>query len=388
MIYLYNFNLINLRILFFFRSRLKVKYTYNANFDFHIFAKKILPFVFILFSITPNLKADPPKYFWATIPFVQGVNMCNLQDAINTPKADYIHTNVKNAIHIMMAGASGMEALDMLIEFDNMYERNRLNAQAGLDIALANKFKFYLDQIINTKSPRNPKIAFRHIMKTQAVVDSYAQAQSAIVQNPNKSPDTAVSSEVQTIKTYPHTESLPWYLDYIASGSFNYSRTNPVLNECQLDINLDITDIASGVTKTFQGAGSMDSAMKEIAIQFFNYLNTNPNGSVITDGRGNTIIQILGTLSGRRDEKVTWDIANQNCIDMEGRLPTSRELMRFSQVGAANGGIDLLKHGNYHLNEFHTIYVADNDDPAQRAQPERLLPNSFKEAYYFCVKTP
>jgi hypothetical protein len=137
-----------------------------------------------IFSLTTafaqvEMPADGRVDIWPTIPFVRGADLCKYKDAYGQTRTQYMSQMVRHADQLMSAGAQGPEALQMLVAFNQLYDRNQAIAvrYQYLDVTLENTFKAYLDGYYRQLRPKVKKISFQHVNDIVNVVQSAADGQ-------------------------------------------------------------------------------------------------------------------------------------------------------------------------------------------------------------------
>ncbi len=117
----------------------------------------------LLFWTSAAFAADPSQVLlWPTIPFIRGQDLCQYQDAYGRSKTENAHAMTQNMISLLREGASASAAFAMVAAMDEVTNKNRAAASAGLgmDVILEGSLKASLDAIYRDVNPPQKKVAF------------------------------------------------------------------------------------------------------------------------------------------------------------------------------------------------------------------------------------
>jgi len=315
--------------------------------------------VFIALVLSFSVSANDVKTIWPSIPFVRGADLCQYQDAFGKSRSEYIAEMVGNAKGLMQAGAKGSEALQMLVAFDSLYDKNKRLALKGkyLDVTLENTLKAFFDDYYRKLRPRTKKLVFRHVNDISTILNT--------------------AKKGQRIGYVPQDKFD--YLDYFAYGSYAMGPN------CDGSIVVTLTLIGrDGETLSYQGRGPVHTVMSKIASRMFEDFQRTKFPSTVR--LGNRQLTIVGGLNGSVDKVRDAESARWDCESLDARLPNARELERISNYGDWSGGVSIgrsvwaIQQGrNSRVQVFH---------PGLRnPSPVRDVQNvNEREFNYYCVR--
>lgn len=311
---------------------------------------KLLTLMILLSTFASAKRLD----FWPTIPFIRGADLCQYQDTYSQTRSEYMQEMVGLASRLMYSGAYGSEALDMLVNFQGLYERNIALAQRGryLDVTLENTFRAYMDQYYRDLKPREKVISFTHIAPLVSIVRAI-----------NNNQRIGISRE-----------DLIGDLDYMIYGSYSYAPS------CRGDILVTLTIIGKdGVTKNYLGQGKPSVVMSQIASKMFEDFQKTQFPSTIKLGSRNLIL--IGDLNGEIGKTQHPRIAKMNCEMLGARLPSEREYHIINSYGSWSGGVSLGNQSNkWALNE-DSYFIPESNRTVWTTRSV-----NDKSCYYICVK--
>lgn len=251
---------------------------------------------------------------WPSIPFLRGADLCKYQNAYGQTKKEYMQQMVSFAEDLMWAGAYGSEALDMLKEFDALYDKNQALATRGkgLEVTLESTLKAYIDQFHRNLNPRVKKLSFKHQNKLIDIINALKNGQRIGYMNNDLLED----------------------LDYIAYGTYTLAPN------CQGNIQVTLTLIGKdGMTESFLATGKPQYVMSEIGSQLYERFQRTQFSSQVRIGR--RTVTILGGLNGSVDQVNDLRMAELACETLGGRLPNATELDLISAYGDWSGGVSV-----------------------------------------------
>lgn len=271
---------------------------------------KLLTLFILLFSSVQAKRVD----FWPTIPFIKGADLCNYQDTYGQSRSEYMNQMVGLAQDLMFSGAFGNEALQMLANFQSLYERNVALATQGryLDVTLENTFRAYMDQFYRDLKPRHKNISFTHIAPLLQIVQAINNNQRIGITR----------------------DDLIGDLDYMIYGSYSFAPN------CRGDILVTLTILGrDGVTKNYMGQGRPSTVMSQIAAKIFEDFQRTVFPSTISLGRRS--LTLIGDLNGQIGNSQNPEVAERNCEILDARLPTVDEYHVINSYGSWSGGVSL-----------------------------------------------
>lgn len=309
----------------------------------------------LLLMCQPLASVAKSATIWPTIPFVRGADLCEMGD--RRTRLEYMREMTSMATQLMEGGAKGSEALDMLVTFDALHDKNieLSKKDKTLEVTLETSLKAALDDLYRRISVIDRKIAFKHINQIQTIISDAANGQ----------------------RTGYLPENTFDYLDYVAYGSFSEAR------ECRGIVKVTVTLVdRSGIANTYDAKGSAGSVMSKIANKIFVEFQGTKFPSKLKFRNRN--ITILGAPNGSIGISNDPYRAQQACEDIGGRLPKERELESISNLGDWNGGVSIrrdvwaISHG-----QSPKVYHPGLMNPS----PVRMLHEvNTRKIKYYCVR--
>ncbi|MEH0860916.1 MULTISPECIES: hypothetical protein [Halobacteriovorax] len=251
---------------------------------------------------------------WASIPFIRGADLCAYKQAYSQTRSEYMREMTGLASQLMQSGAKGDEALDLLVTFDALYDKNvRLATQYKyMDVTLENTLKAYFDSYYRNFPVVNRKLEFVHMNNIRYIMDSINNGQ-----RPGWIPNNAGA-----------------LVDYMAYGSYSYAPN------CRGGIQVTLTLVSSdGSTKTYQGQGQPSVVMSQIASTMFEDFQRTKFPATVQIGRRN--LTIVGTHNGSVGRATSMRQAERACDNIYARLPNANELEAIDAYGDWNGGVSI-----------------------------------------------
>jgi hypothetical protein len=258
------------------------------------------------------VSSNDATHIWPSIPFVRGADLCAYHQAYSQTRMQYMREMTSMAQSLMRSGAYGSEALEMLLTFDAMYDKNLSLATRHqyLDVTLENTLRGYLDQYYRDLKPREKKIIFTH---TSSIAQIIAAARSG-----------------QRVGNLPANAFA--YLDFIAYGSYAFAP------DCKGDIQVTLTLVGKGgQTETFIGHGRPAIVMGQIASKIFERFQRTRFPSRLKIGT--RVVTLVGGFNGSVDKVTHLETARMACETQEARLPTASELLMIDAYGDWSGGV-------------------------------------------------
>jgi hypothetical protein len=311
----------------------------------------------LLVLCQPFMSAAKSANIWPSIPFVRGLDECAYNQAYSQTRLEYMDRLTSMASNLMESGAKGSEALQMLVTFDAMYDKNARNAVAGkyMEVTLENTLKAYLDGYYRNLDVINKNITFRHINSIQRIIRDASNGQ----------------------RTGYLPENTFDYLDYVAYGSYTLAPN------CRGNVSVTLTLVdRDGYTKSYHAINKPSVVMSEIASRMFeDFQRTSFPSKVKIRNRTMTL---LGAPNGSIGTANDPQRAQYACEDMGGRLPKERELESLSYLGDWNGGVSInravwaITYGNS-TRVYHPGLM--NPSPVRR-----ISEVNSRNIKYYCVK--
>ena len=295
-----------------------------------------------------------PTLLWPTIPFIRGQDLCQYQDAYGRSKSELAQALTKNMISLLHEGASSGSAFAIVLAVDELINKNRSIASAGLgmDVVLEGSFKASLDAIYRDINPPQKKIAFFNPLPLIQVVHEL------------------------------HDQKRQGYLDqrYLAGlsavvwGIYSFSPS------CRGDVNVSLhMETKEGVTHSFQAFGPPETVMQGMAGQVFEYFQKTQFPSKVKYGSG--FIELLGAPGSPISHATLPTNAENSCESMRGRLPTAAEYIFLSSLGDWNGGVTL-RHEFWAMADG-MVMAPDLPNPSPVRKAEDIRVNEY---HFFCVR--
>lgn len=259
------------------------------------------------------LADDGRTDIWPSIPFIRGADLCKYRDAYGSTRSEYMQDMVRNASDLMQSGALGNEALDMLVAFNGLYDRNQALATRGygLSVSLEATLKGFVDSYHRKLRPKKKKLSFTHTNDLVSIIRSASNGQ-----RPGISDDMINK------------------LDYIAYGT--YTLAPNCRGKIQVTIHLVGRD---GRSESFVATGKPETVMSQIASELYTLFQRTQFPSKVRVG--NRTLTLVGGLNGSVDETSSPDMAAQACRTLDARLPNRMEIELIDTYGDWSGGVGL-----------------------------------------------
>lgn len=300
------------------------------------------------------LPKDQRVDIWPTIPFVRGADLCKYKDAYGETRTSYVNTMVQHASTLMRGGASGDEALSLLIGFNSLYDRNQELAvrYQYLDVTLESTLKAYLDQYYRKLNPREKKISFQHVNSLLNVVKAAKDGMR----------DGYLDNELLS------------KLDYIAYGTY------ALAPNCQGDIQVTLHLIGrNGASESFIGNGRPEVVMSQIASEIFTLYQRTQFPSQVKVGA--KMLTLVGGLNGSVDRVSEPSLAEEACLTLDARLPSRLEIELLNSYGDWSGGVSL--NNETWAMPGNKVYAPYLKNPTPVREKWEVNADSF---LYYCVK--
>ena len=291
---------------------------------------------------------------WPTIPFIRGQDLCQYQDAYGRSKVENTQALTQNMIDLLREGASSGSAFAIVLAMDELTNRNRALASAGLgmDVVLEGSFKASLDAIYRDINPQQKKVAFFNPLPLIQVVREL------------------------------HEQKRQGYLDqrYLAGlsgvvwGIYSFSPS------CRGDVTVTLhIETKEGTTQNFQGQGTPESVMQGLAGQVFEYFQKTRFPSKVK--YGSSVVELLGAPGSPISHATSPENAEKSCAKMQGRLPTAEEYIFLSSLGDWSGGVTL-RHEFWAMAQG-MVMAPDLPNPSPVRKAEEIRVNEY---HFYCVR--
>lgn len=291
---------------------------------------------------------------WPSIPFVRGADLCQYHNAYGQTRSEYMSSMVRHAQDLMQSGAYGPEALQMLVEFNRLYDRNQALATRGhgLAVTLESTLKAYIDQYYRKLRPSFKRLSFRHMNELLNIVRITSAGQR----------DGQLSQD-QLDK-----------LDFIAYGTYTLAPT------CRGDIQVTLHMIGKdGRSESYVAQGKPSVVMSQIASEIFTQFQRTQFPTTVAMGR--TTLELIGGMNGSVDKTYSTQNAQRACQQLGGRLPNQFELEMLDARGDWSGGVSL--NDKTWAMPNGKVYAPYLRNPTPVRSPWEV---NAKEFYYYCVR--
>lgn len=322
----------------------------------------------------PLLVSAKTEYIWASIPSLQGADLCNFKDVYSNTRSEYIKGMIKNSSELLEKGATGEEVLVLLKEFDSLYDKHRKEATQGMDLTLEFLIKGNLENHFAYFNPRERRVQFRSPEEMTSFIQTLTQNQRS----------GYILAEYKK------------KIDYLAYGSYS------IAANCRSGIHfsLNLVSTENGNVITFDAVGTPDQVTYDVARKLFDHFQKTKFPSTIKNADGSKLT-IIGTPSNSLHKKVRWTAGDSACKKNGGRLPTADEIRAIHSYGDYAGGITIDNHNfpgykddlTFLVNESNSAYLNHDDDIVENniiIKNDQAVKNisqlNAKTHYFFCVK--
>ncbi|MCX7978564.1 MAG: hypothetical protein N2578_06125 [Bdellovibrionaceae bacterium] len=314
----------------------------------------VLLSIFFVSKAFANTPQDGRVDIWPTIPFIRGADLCAYKDAFGQSRSEYMRSMVRLATEFMFGGARGREALSLLVQFNELYDRNVALATQYhyLDVTLESTLKAYLDNLYRDIQPRTRKVSFTQVSDLLTLVH--------VVKNGKRD-------------GYLDEEQLQ-KLDYIAYGTY------ALAPDCRGSIQVTLHLVGkNGETRTYLAQGVPATVMSQIAARLFEDFQRTRFPSTLRVG--NKTLELVGGLNGSVDRVMHPRLAEQACATLQARLPNRLELEIINSYGDWSGGVSF--SGRVFAYPGGKVYHPrlQNPDPVRE-----VWEVNAEEYLYYCVR--
>lgn len=312
-----------------------------------------MKFLALTLTALTSFSAFAQLSLWPTIPFVRGADLCQYQEAYGQARQQAINESARIAENFLYAGASGREAVAMLLKLDELVDKNRQLAIQGygLDVMLENTLRSYTDDLYRRLKPREKKILFTNAVSLVDQLEAIRNGQ----------------------RQGTLTNEMLKKLSGFAYGTYSYAPG------CKGDLLVTLTVLSKdGRTETFMAQNKPSFVMGDIASRMFEAYQRTSFPTTLRIGA--RTLSLVGGLNGTVDRVRSTKQAEVACESLDARLPTEAEYEAISAYGDWSGGVSL-NDGTWAM-ENDRVYHA----------PFRSMPvrNTWEvnetEYLYYCVK--
>jgi len=291
---------------------------------------------------------------WPTIPFIRGQDLCQYQDAYGRSKAQMAQDLTRDMILLLREGANVQSAFAILSSMDDMANKNRALASAGLgmDVVLEGSFKAALDGVYRGVNPAQKRIAFFNPLPLIQVVREL------------------------------HDQKRQGYLDQrylndlsgVVWGMYSFSPS------CRGDLTVTLhIESKTGQTYNFQAQGTPETVMQPMAAQVFEFFQKTQFPSKVKYGA--TTLDLLGAPGSPISHATSPENAEKSCAKMAGRLPTAEEYEFLSSLGDWSGGVTM-RHEFWAMAQG-LVMAPDLRNPSPVRTVEEIRSNEY---HFYCVR--
>jgi hypothetical protein len=273
--------------------------------------RAIATIFFLMFSLNTFAKRVD---IWASVPFIRGADLCAYQNAYGQSRQEYMADMVDTVSGLMDYGVYGFEALEMLKDFDALYDKHKRLATLGnyLDVTLESTLKSYLSGFYRDLKPKEQRVSFRHLTALKQIIEALKRGE----------------------RPGDFQDSMMEELDYIAYGSYSFAPS------CNGRINVTLHLVGrEGRVISYQGLGKPHVVMSQIAARIFEDFQRTKFPAEIQVGERR--ITIIGDINGTIGTVNDPSRAEQACLVLGGRLPNREELEFIDLIGDFNGGVSI-----------------------------------------------
>lgn len=227
------------------------------------------------------------KNIFPKIPFnIDGLNLCEFSSAYSHDRISYMREMIRLSREITRYPNN--QTIDLINEFNILYEKNMDYARKGLGKNLEVSFKAFIEQYYTNLRPRTRKLEFKQNAIDIIIIGHYALAPSC-------------------------------------NG--------------QVQVSLELIE-ADGISTTFQATGPVQTVMSKLASKIFEKYQRTKFPTVVNMSNGHKL-EIIGGPNG--DISITKSLkeAQYICESLDARLPTLKEYEFINALGSWSGGISL-----------------------------------------------
>lgn len=298
------------------------------------------------------------KYLWSRIPFFQGADFVTFKEMYSKSRRNLRREYIQEAVELMYAGAYGIEALEMVLAFDQQVTWLREYSKVRMDKSIEAIFRAELNNLTVLHRPSQNSLQFRHVNQAHDII-------------------YRASNSVQPGFLLPEHQK---YIHFVAFGTYTTTSKGLLLT-------FHLVNVHTGVEFNFSAEGIPTKASKILAKKVFDlfYKTHLPATLKLESGRRIHILwKDVIESTNSAPFKHTWEDAHYHCADLGGRLANKRELNSISRAGNYRGGLEInarLKADYYWAIPNKRIFSSFNRDVKNVH-----FTNGHRFLNYICVK--
>lgn len=305
---------------------------------------------------------------YPSIPFIEGADLMAFHEAYSRTRSEQFGELVQSAQSLLKAGATGKEALEMIMAFDGMITKRRADSKKRMGISLEGYFNSRLNDLYQLYQPQNRRLDFRHVQVPSNIL-AYASRNQRI----GMAGDELLSD-----------------LDYVIYGSFTVNR-----NKGMIDVAIYAVNVQSGETRVYGGTGYPEMAAYQAADKLFDDFQKTrmPKNYRLRNGKTLTLVKEGRVGGGNSSMKNLYARAQIACEAVNARLMSEEEALSLDSLGRYNGGITMFEElSNFFFNRHsrNFYYWALKDQRAYNAAEGRSSDvwnlNHADVLNYICVQ--
>lgn len=305
---------------------------------------------------------------YPSIPFIEGADLMAFHEAYSKTRSEQFGELVQSAESLIKAGASGKEALDMVIAFDKLITKRKEDSKKRMGVSLEGYFNSRLNDLYQYYNPEKRRLDFRHVDIPRNILDHVNQG----------------------FRPGYATDEMLNELDFVIYGSFSANR-----NKAQIDVALYVVNVHSGITRVYGGSGYPEQAAYQAADKLFDEFQRTqmPKTYSLKNGKRITLVKEGRIAGGYAAMKNLYVRAQTTCEMAGARLASEEELLSLDALGRYNGGITLYEDFsnfvyNRHGRGYYHWALKNNwvYNAAESRSTETWNLNSSEVLNFQCVK--
>lgn len=305
---------------------------------------------------------------YPSIPFIEGADLMEFHEAYSRTRSQQFGELVQSAESLIKAGASGKEALDMIIAFDELITKRREYSKKRMGVSLEGFFNSRLNDLYQYYNPQRRMLELRHV----------------------DIPSNILAHANQNYRPGYATEEMLSDLDFVIYGSYTVSS-----RKGQVDVALYAVNVKNGMTRVYGGSGLPEQAAYQAADKLFDEFQriALPAKFRLANGKVITLVKEGHVSGGHASMKNLHSRAQASCDVIGARLIKEEEAIALDSIGRYNGGITLYEdYSNFTFNRHGRPYyywALANDlvlnAPESRSSVSWNM-NHAERINYLCVK--
>ncbi len=307
-------------------------------------------------------------YIYPSIPFIDGADLMAFHEAYSRTRSEQFQELVQSAESLIKAGASGKEAMDIILAFDKLITDRREYSRRAMGVSLEGFFNGRITDLYDLYQPAVRRLDFKHV----------------------DIPTNILAHANRNYRPGYLTDDMLSQIDFVAYGSYSVSA-----KPGEIFVSIYVVNVKTGVTRVYSGAGRPNIAAYQAADKFFHEFQRThiPQTLRLPTGKVVTLVKEGKVTGGYSNMKNLYEQASYACEDIGARLANDRELIAFNNLGSYNGGVTVYEgYSNYFYNRHDRpyyywalngslVYIAPEN---RTAAPWNL--NNTEFLNYLCVK--